>query len=97
MNTGLVGGIVGSLLGVAGGLIGTYFGIKNTNGPRERAFMIRAAIICWIGIVMFLAAMFLLPQARLWLWLAYCILLPFGILYGNKKQKSIRREEQTRV
>jgi hypothetical protein len=90
-----VGGIVGSLLGVAGGLIGTYFSIKNTNGPRERAFMIRSAILCWIGVGLFLAVMFFVPQARLWIWIPCFILLPFGIRYGNKKQMAIRREEQT--
>lgn len=95
MNTGLVGGIVGSLLGVAGGLIGTYFSIRNTGGPRERAFMIRSAIICWIGVALSLAVTFLLPQAGLWLWIPYGILLPLGIRYGNRQQMAIRREEQT--
>ena len=95
MNIGPIGGIVGSLLGVAGGLIGTYFSIKHTNGPRERAFMIRSAIVCWVGVVVFVAAMFLLPQARLWLWIPYGILLPLGIRYGNKKQMAIRQQEQT--
>src|SRR5262245_49987066 len=95
MNLGLVGGIVGSLVGVAGGLIGTYFSIKNTNGPRERAFMIRAVLVCWIALGALFAAMFLLPQARLWIWIPYFILLPFGIRYLNKKQAAIRREEQS--
>lgn len=93
MNPGLVGGIVGSLLGVAGGLIGTYFSIKNTNGPRERAFMIRSAMVCWIGVSVFLAGMFLVPPARLWLWIPYGILLPLGIGCANKKQRAIRRTE----
>jgi hypothetical protein len=97
MNPGLIGGIAGSFIGVAGGLIGTYFSIKNTNGPRERAFMIRSAIVCWVGVGVFLAAMFFVPQARLWIWLPYCILLPLGIRYGNQKRMAIRREEQTNV
>ena len=95
MNTGLVGAIVGSVLGIAGGLIGTYFSIKNTNGPRERAFMIRSAIVCWVGVGGFFAVMFFVPQARLWIWIPYCILLPVGIWYLNRKQMAIRREEQT--
>jgi hypothetical protein len=95
MDPGLVGGIVGSLFGVAGGLIGTYLSIRNTNGPRERAFMIRSAIVCWIGVGVFLATMFLVPPARLWLWVLFYILLPLGIRYGNRKQMVIRREEQT--
>ena len=95
MNTGLVGGVAGSLLGVVGGLIGTYFSIKNTNGPRERAFMIRSAIVCWLAVSVFLATMFLVPQVRLWLWVPYCTLLPLGIGYGNRKQMAIRRNEQS--
>ena len=93
MNAGLVGGIVGSLVGVAGGLIGTYFSIKNTNGPRERAFMIRSAIVCWIAVALFLTAMVLLPRARPWFWIPYAILLSFGIRYGNRMQMEIRQAE----
>lgn len=94
MSTDLVGGIVGSLLGVAGALIGTYSSIRNTSGPRERAFVIRSAIICWIGAALFLTVTFLLPQAGLWLWVPYGILLPLGIRYWNRRQMAIRREEQ---
>jgi hypothetical protein len=94
MNPGFVSGIVGSLVGVAGGLIGTYFSIKNTKGPRERAFMIRAALVCWIGLNVFFVAMFLLPQSRLLLWIPYLILLPLGILYLNKNQQSGARSNR---
>ena len=45
MNLGFVGGIIGGALGVLGGAIGTYFSIKNTSGPRERAFLIRISIV----------------------------------------------------
>jgi hypothetical protein len=51
---GLVGGIAGGVLGVMGGIVGTYFSIKNTNGPKERAFAIRAAILCWFGVSAYL-------------------------------------------
>jgi len=95
VNAGLVGGIVGSLIGIAGGLIGTYFSVKNTNGPREQAFMIRSAIVCWVGVGVFLAVMFFVPQARLWIWIPYGILLPLGIRHTNRKQMAIRRAEQT--
>ena len=95
MNPGIIGGIVGTVIGVIGGLIGTYFGIKNTNGPRERAFVICAAIVCWVGVGGLLSVIVLLPRARLWVWIPYCILLPLGIRYGNRKQMAIRRQEQT--
>ena len=58
---GLVGGIAGGVVGVMGGIVGTYFSIKNTKGPKERAFAIRAAALCWLGVSAFLACLFLLP------------------------------------
>ena len=46
---------VQELLGVLGGAIGTYFTIKNTNGPRERLFAIKASIICWVFVALVFA------------------------------------------
>lgn len=42
MNTGLIGAITGVTIGCIGGIIGTYCSIKNTNGPKEKAFMVKA-------------------------------------------------------
>jgi hypothetical protein len=53
--TGWVGAVAGGLLGVLGGAIGTYFTIKNTNGPRERLFAIKASIICWVFVALVFA------------------------------------------
>ncbi len=94
MNTDLILGIVGSLIAIAGGLIGTYFGIKNSNVPRERAFTIRSAIVCCIGVVLFFAVTVFFPQMRLLLGILCVILFPFVIRYMNKKQKAIRRDEK---
>ena len=58
MDVGLVGGIIGSIMGLAGGALGTYASIKNTGGPRERQFMVRAAIAAWVGIALFLVLLF---------------------------------------
>ena len=58
MNTGLVGGIAGGVIGLLGGIIGTYCSIKNTKSPRERAFMVKASVLCWIAILLFLSLMF---------------------------------------
>jgi hypothetical protein len=97
MNPGIIGGIAGALIGVAGGLIGTYFSIKNTNSPRERAFVIRSAVACWVGVSFLIAAVLIWPQERRWIFVAYFILLPLAIRYWNRKQMAIRREEQTNV
>jgi uncharacterized membrane protein YfcA len=94
MNAGIIGGILGSIFGIAGGVIGTYYSIKNTKGPLERAFMIKASVIAWIAITVFLVLMFVLPNPyRLWLWVPYGILLPLGIIKLNKRVAEIRENE----
>ena len=91
---GLIGGIVGGIVGVAGGLLGTYFSIKNTNGPRERAFVIKASIACWIFVLTFVSGMCLIPGLyKLLLIPIYVVGLVAGILLLNKKQARIRLEE----
>ncbi len=97
MNPGLIGltgGIVGGIIGVAGGLLGTYFSIKNTNGPRERAFVIKASIACWIFVLTFVSGMCLIPGLyKLLLIPVYVVGLMAGILLWNKQQAQIRLEE----
>jgi len=94
MNPGLIGGIVGCVLGLIGGLIGTYFSIRNTSGPREKAFTIKASIIGWIAGIIFLVLLFILPTPwRFLLWIPYGILLPLGIVTWNRTQQRIREEE----
>lgn len=91
---GLLGAVVGSSVGVLGGVIGTYFSIKNTHGPRERAFTIKAAVVAWVAVLAFLAALWLTPSPyRHLLGLPYMLLLPWGIRVWNRRQDQIRREE----
>lgn len=95
MNAGVIGGIIGALFGIGGGIIGTWCSIRNTRGPRERSFMIRASVVAWIAIGLFLALLLLLPHPyRLWMWVPYGILLPLGIIYLNRRVAEIRRQEQ---
>jgi hypothetical protein len=98
MNAGQIGGLAGAflgcVLGLAGGIVGTYFSIKRTNGPRERAFMIRSAVVCWVAILIFLGLLLALPAPYRWfMWIPYGILLPLGIIHGNRRQRAIRQEE----
>jgi hypothetical protein len=97
MDPGAIGGWVGSAVGVLGGVIGTYFTIKNTKGPRERAFTIKASIICWLFVVSFLAGLWLIPPwYNMLLWAPYPILLMFGVRKWNQTQLRIRQEEASR-
>ena len=97
MNSGIIGGLIGGVLGFMGGIIGTYFSIKNTNGPKEKSFMIKASIIVWIGVILFLTLMPLLPNPyRFYLWIPYGIILPVAIIKGNKMQAKIRQQQSNK-
>ena len=94
MDQGLFWAIVGSLIGVLGGVIGTYFSIRNTSGPRERAFMIRVAVVAWIAITAFLLGLLMVPRPfNFLLWVPYGLALPLGIGWCNRRQQTIRAEE----
>ncbi|HMD53310.1 MAG TPA: hypothetical protein VKJ65_02025 [Phycisphaerae bacterium] len=94
MNPGIIAAIVGSAVGVLGGVIGTYFSIRNTNGPRERAFMIQASVVNVVFVLTFVGAMCLLPGIyKIYLVPVYIIVLVAGIQLCNKKQQRIRKEE----
>lgn len=93
-SLGILGGIVGSAVGILGGAIGTYFSLRNVRGPRERAFVRRAAAAMWIFLLAFLAALMLTPpDVRIWLWVPYVLVLPFAIRGWNRQQLAIRSAE----
>ena len=95
MDSLIVGVITGGIIGLAGGAVGTYASIKNTEGPRERQFMVRAAIPAWVGITLFLVLLFVLPSPYRWLiWIPYGVVLPLAIACLNRKQQAIRKAEQ---
>jgi hypothetical protein len=94
---GLIGGIAGGVVGVFGGAVGTYFSIKNTCGPQERAFVVRMAAFTWVAMTAFLASLWLTPHIyQPVLWLPYLLLLGLGIRFMNRRQQEIRREESGR-
>ena len=94
ITAGWLGGLVGSVIGVLGGALGTYFSIKNTAGPMEKAFMVKFAAIGWIGIAAFLSLLFVLARPyNFLLWVSYGILLPICIVYCNRRLQQIRQLE----
>jgi uncharacterized membrane protein YfcA len=105
MNVGQIGGIVGmvvgilgGVVGILGGVVGTYFSIKMTKSPRERAFMIQASVVCWAFVLAFVIATCLIPGIyKILLVPIYVIGLVAGILLGNRKQAKIRSEESKRT
>lgn len=94
MHPGLIGAIAGSAIGIFGGIVGTYFSIKNTNGPKERSFVMKASALTWVTVVIFLCALLLLPSPyNNLMWVPYGLLLGFGIRKFNETQKRIRDAE----
>lgn len=92
-QAGLVGGIAGGALGLLGGVIGTYASIRNTHGPRERAFMVRCACGMWLALACMMLAAYLLPVGWRPLALAPVMGLGFVIPKVNRAQRRIFEEE----
>jgi hypothetical protein len=91
---GVIGAATGVIVGMAGGVIGTLNSLRHAKGPREKHFLIRASIVCWVSITIFIALLVLLPMpARMILWIPYALLLTQGINYWNRTQQKIRDEE----
>lgn len=94
MHPGIIGAIAGSAIGILGGIAGTYYSIKNTNGPKERSFVMKASAMTWVAMSIFLCGLLLLPSPyHHLLWLPYGLFLGFGIRKFNKTQERIREDE----
>jgi uncharacterized membrane protein YfcA len=94
LSAGMIGGILGAAGGILGGIMGTYYSIRNTQGPLEKRFMIKAALMAWVVLGLFLGLLFWLPAPYKWfMWIPYGILLPLGIRYTNRRQQRIKNEE----
>lgn len=91
---GIVFSILGGAMGLLGGVVGAYLAIRNTRGPRERAFVVKASMICSVPVAAFVAAMLFIPTwHKHLLWIPYAALLVWGIRIWNKRQFGIRNEE----
>ena len=96
MNIGLIGAIVGSAVGVAGGLFGTYCSYRRAKSAREQRFVIWASIGIFVYIGSFLAVLFIFAQSHPMIFIPYALILSSGIVYLNRRQSKIQRDEQTR-
>lgn len=96
MNLTLTVGIIGSLAGVAAGLAGTYLAIVSADGPKERAFMVRGALVCWAAVVLVLASRLFLPLEWPVISLLGAIALRPAITWWSDRQVEIRHAERAR-
>ena len=109
--TGLLGAVFGPLLGILGGLFGSWMSIKNTQSQRERRFMVRMTLLMWGEIVVLLvilgglgvlALKGFVPKSAFWaifavLMTAHFVMLAPVIIWSNRRQRQIQREEGTFV
>ena len=94
MNMGPIGIIIIGIIGLLGGIFGSYFSIKRTNSPKEKSFIIKIVIAGWLGIIIFLALLTLIPAPyRMFLFVPFSIIMSIAIIKGNKIQAKIRKEE----
>lgn len=87
-------GVVGAIVGILGGLLGTYFSIRNTTGQRERRFVICAAVATWAVLGLLALLIYAFPRATGVAMTSFFGLLPFAILYLNRRQAAIREQER---
>jgi len=110
-SLGFAGAIFGPLLGILGGLLGARMSIENTRSPRERQFMINMAWIASGLAGLFCLAVFAFVFAVHHWWkehplpvavgfiavvLAYGVILAVLVVWGNRVQQRIRKEESAK-
>jgi hypothetical protein len=105
MNQMLIGaidgatlGVLGAVFGVLGGIVGTWFSIRNTNGPRERSFIVRASLLCWLAVTAFLVAIWFIPFSyQPLLDLLFLFWIHRALHSWNRRHIQIRKEEAATV
>jgi len=94
-TTLLIGAVVACLLAALGAAIGAYRSVKNTKGPRERAFMAKTALGLSVGVVLFLALFLGSPKLSvplLW-WVLFVVAFTVASVACNRRQARIKAEE----
>ena len=90
MNTNLIHAFIAAVLTIAGWSALTYFAVRHTHGRRERRFVIRASIVCFLCII----AEATLEQFVIKGYLpGFGAIMFFAFLLLRRRQLEIRREE----
>ncbi|WP_417378766.1 hypothetical protein [Gimesia sp.] len=93
---GLIGGVGGTVIGVLGGVYGTWNELRNAQGPQERSYLVKMAVLYWIVVPLFVVLVFVLPDPwNYYIWLPYGLWLTSTIRRSAVKQQTIREAEAT--
>ena len=91
---GMIGGILGSALGIAGGLLGCCIPYRLAKTPRQRSFILTTAAFYWVLVLGLLAALLLIPSPWKYLvWIPYIVILLGSIFWFNRRHKLLLNEE----
>jgi RNA polymerase sigma factor (sigma-70 family) len=111
LASALSGAILGPIIGLLGGVFGSWMSVKHTNSPRERQFMLKITLVIWtelivllsvLGLFLVLARRGIVPKNVYWTVFAvvmttHFVLLVPAIIWVNRRQRQIQKEEGTYV
>ena len=87
-------GIIGGIIGILGGILGTALAIVSTQGPKERAFVVKVAAIVWLVVSLYVGLLWITPSPYRWLLVGvYIVGMLIGVRKLRKKHTEIRRLE----
>ena len=87
VDTGTLGAIVGSSIGVTGAIFGTWISIHKCSPGEQRQFMIKISLFAWTAVITFVGLILYLPSPLKWLlWALYGPFLLAFIYYVNRSK-----------
>jgi hypothetical protein len=94
---GMIGGVLGTAIGIGGGVLGTYCSIRNTKTAPERRFMIRFSVVLWLAVILLvlvpstLSPFGIVPAWLQWVLTAlfFMMLVP-STVWANRHQAHLR-------
>ena len=94
--------VMAALIGICALIFGVVVGftssIKKANSPRERAFVIKGQIVCWLLALIFMLGIFLVPPSyKLFVGMVYVVGMMSAALFLKIKRARIRSEESKRA
>ena len=82
------------LIGFSVAMLGTYLVLKSTQGPLERAFIIRACSICWLGGILSVAGLFFIPAPwKFGMLIIYLLKVATSILRWRRRALELREQD----